>query len=414
MILAIPAVDVPDALQATIANDKARSIILITGGMGETEGGASIERRLKELLKESRQLPSKGPVMVGGNSLGVVSVPGGYDTLFIPESRLPRLPQKLGKNVALLSQSGAFLITRMSRMGGFVPRYAVSTGNQIDLGTADFLEHLLGDPDVAVFACYIEGFRDGEGLRFAKAAREAVRNGKDVVVYKAGRTSAGKKAAGGHTAAIAGDWAVARDLLTQAGCTVARSFDECSDLLILSSLLAGKSAGRGRLAAVSNAGYETVGIADQIDPAGSSLELASFEEGTIESLRRILEKHRLTGLQDVRNPMDLTPMAGDRAHVDVLRAFASDPEVDLLVAGCIPLTAAMKTTESASPDSYARLLIDFAAACEKPVVAVVDGGVLYDPLVDALFEGGIPVFRSMDRALVSLERWVETHRRADG
>ncbi len=405
MILSIPASDVPGVVEETIRHNKARSIVLITGGMGETEGGKNVEDRIKNLLRQSRETPSKGPVMVGGNSLGMISGPGKYDTLFIPEDRLPRRPQRLGENVAVLSQSGAFLITRMSRMGGFVPRYAVSTGNQIDLGTADFLEHLLADPDVNVFFCYIEGFRDGEGLRFARAARKATQLGKDVIVYKAGRTPAGKKAAGGHTAAVAGDWRVACDLLTQAGCMVALSFDEASDLLMLSSLLAGRPVGEGRLGAISNAGYETVGIADQMDPETSALRLAVLNESTVEVLRKLLTQHRLAGLQDIRNPMDLTPMATGPAHVDVLRTFAEDPEVDLLLAGCVPLTAAIQALEPQAPDSYAQELIRISNEIQKPLAVAIDAGTLYDPLANSLLEGGVPVFRSVDRALAALSVW---------
>ncbi|MFH1017063.1 MAG: acetate--CoA ligase family protein [Pseudomonadota bacterium] len=411
MILSIPAPDVPAVLEETISHEKASSIILITGGMGETSGGKSIEERIKDLLRQSRGTPSKGPVLVGGNSLGVVSGPGNYDTLFIPETRLPRRPQKLGRNVSVLSQSGAFMITRMSRMGGFVPRYGVSTGNQIDLGTADFLEHLLSDPDVDVFSCYIEGFRDGEGFRFAKAARKAVSLGKDVIVYKAGRTTAGKKAAGGHTAAIAGDWTVSRDVLTQAGCLVAETFEEASDLLLVSSLLAHRPVGEGRLGAISNAGYETVGIADQMDADSFELRLAVLEEPTITALQKLLAQHRLTGLQDIRNPMDLTPMAADQAHLDVLRVLAEDADVDVLVTGCVPLTAAINALEPQADNSYAQGLLRLMREFKKPLVAVIDAGSLYDPFATSLLEGGMPVFRSIDRALSALGRWVRARRR---
>ena len=39
----------------------------------------------------------------------------------------------------------------------------------------------------------------------------------------------------------------------------------------------------------------------------------------------------------------------------------------------------------------------------KPWVAVVDGGPLYDPMVDVLQSGGVPLFRTADRAPLLLE-----------
>jgi acetate---CoA ligase (ADP-forming) len=298
----------------------------------------------------------------------------------------------------------------MNRMGSFVPRYAISTGNQIDVGTADFLEHLVSDDGVRTFGCYIEGFRDLEGIRFALAAQEAVRSGKEVIVYKAGRTSAGKKAAGGHTAAIAGDWNIAREILSHSGCIFAESFEEWSDLLMLSSLLAGKPVGAGRIGAISNAGCETVGLADRTGTEKGLLELAQLNESTVLALRGVLEHAKLTELQEVRNPLDLTPMANDRAHAEALRAFHDDPNVDLLLHSCIPMTSMIKAIDPADPEGYARMLESLLPTFVKPLVCVIDAGTLYDPLAEALFKAGIPVFRSIDRAVTALSRWATRHR----
>ena len=41
------------------------------------------------------------------------------------------------------------------------------------------------------------------------------------------------------------------------------------------------------------------------------------------------------------------------------------------------------------------------------MVTVVDSGKLYDPLADALEAGGLPVFRSADRAVRTLGKYVE-------
>lgn len=414
IVLSVAAQRVPQMISEIIQNEKAEAITLITGGMGEKAGAKNLEDEVRNILTASRARKDGGPVMVGGNSLGIISVPGGYDTMFIPPSKLPKNPHlPMSRNVALLSQSGAFMISRMNKMGGFVPRYAISTGNQVDLGIGDFLEFLETDDAINVFGCYVEGFKPAEGLAFAKTARRLIASGKDIIVYKVGRSDAGKKAASGHTAAIAGDWNVTEAILTQAGCMVAHSFGEWGNLLMLSSLLAGRSVGRGRMGAISNAGYETVGMADTC-----TLSFADLKPETHQRILGILQTFRLLTLQDIRNPMDLTPMAVDRVHTEVLRAFAADPNVDVLLHACVPLTPAMKTRAPggpegegiATPESFTQFLVTaFKTEITKPLVAVIDSGNLYDPMATMLLEAGIPVFRSADEAMSTFGTWVKAH-----
>ncbi|HEX9743863.1 MAG TPA: acetate--CoA ligase family protein [bacterium] len=422
IVLSVAAKKVPSVLREIIDHDKAQSIILITGGMGEKEGSEGIEEELRQILTESRSRKDHGPVMVGGNSLGLISQPGGYDTMFIPESKLPKHPEiEIGNRIALISQSGAFMISRMSKLGGLLPRCAISTGNQVDLGVSDFLEYLSNDPKIKVFGCYIEGFDKYEGLNFAEVAKTITDRGKDVVVYKAGRSPEGRRAASGHTAAIAGDWVVAESVLTQAGCFVTRSFGEWTDYLELAAGLAGTRPGQGRLAAVSNAGYETVDVADNIHAAvyeqERDLHLTSFTDETIEKIKVALKKFRLDGLVNVRNPLDLTPMAVDAAHIEILKILNDDENVDVIIHGCVPLSPAMKTLPPGGsegegiedPRSYASLLVEaYRKDITKPLVVVIDSGSLYDPMSKKISDSGIPVFRSADNAVKTLGWWIAT------
>ncbi|MGZ5438610.1 MAG: acetate--CoA ligase family protein, partial [Candidatus Aminicenantales bacterium] len=176
-----------DVIKDLVDHGKARSVILIAGGMGEKEGGASIEGRIRDLLSEGRRSGRTTPVVNGGNCLGIVSKPGLYDTLFIPDHKLPR-PKRAGSASAMISQSGAFMICRMSKLPSIEPVYSVSLGNQIDLTASDYLNYLKDDPEVRTFCVYMEGFRPGDGLAFARAIREITASGRAVLVYKAGRS----------------------------------------------------------------------------------------------------------------------------------------------------------------------------------------------------------------------------------
>jgi len=112
----------------------------------------------------------------------------------------------------------------------------------------------------------------------------------------------------------------------------------------------------------------------------------------------------------------VTPMAPDAAFARLLSLVTEDDEVDVVAAGIVPLTPAMQTlppgeghSESINhPESIARKLPEVAAATSKPLVAVVDSGVRFDPLAGELTAAGLPVFRSADRAVRVLCKWVNT------
>ncbi len=423
IVLSVQAGQVPEMVEAIIEGEKAESIILITGGMGEKEGAESLEDELRRIIDASRARADRGPVMVGGNSLGIISMPGGYDTMFVPPTKLPLDPDHpLGKKVALISQSGAFMISRMSKLGGMLPRYAISTGNQVDLGVADFVENLIDDPEVRVIGCYGEGLGRLEGLKLAEASRKLIADGRVVVVYKAGRSAEGRKAASGHTAAIAGDWDVAEGVLSRSGCMVANSFTEWQDLVMLAAALDGRPVGQGRLGAISNAGYETVGIADNLRGPRHSFELAQLSDATGARLADVLEQFHLGELVNIRNPIDITPMAVDRAHVEVVKAMAGDPGVDVIIHCCVPLSPQMKTREPGGPEgdgiedpeAFTKLLIEaFKIEITKPMVVVLDAGELYDPMERMFIMAGIPVFRSADDAVRAFGRWVRARKHAE-
>ena len=69
----------------------------------------------------SRGRDGGGPLFLGGNSLGILSHPGKYDTLFIPEEKLPKQKDEKERRTAFISQSGAYMITRMSFLYAHAP-----------------------------------------------------------------------------------------------------------------------------------------------------------------------------------------------------------------------------------------------------------------------------------------------------
>ena len=393
-----------------IERDAAETIIVIPGGLEEKAGGDVLAGRIRRALDEARARPGGGPLINGGNCLGIRSRPGNYDTFFIPESKLAP-PSGHPAPLAIVAQSGAFALSRMSRLRNMDPKYVISVGNQMDLTVGDHLHHLCDDPEIRVFGVYVEGFARLDGRRFIEAARAISARGGTVVLYRAGRTAAGAAASASHTASIAGDALITSALARQAGVIVADTLVAFDDLVRTLVLLDGKVVAGPRLGALSNAGFECVAIADNL----GSLSPAQFTPRTDSALRAILGRARLGDIVDIHDPFDLTPMGDDETFAAVAEAILGDEGVDIGLIGNVPFTAAMQTLppgadsgeDLGAADAIASRLVDLWRRSAKAWVTVVDGGARYDPLAAALEAGGIPTFRTADAALRTLGAIVE-------
>jgi acyl-CoA synthetase (NDP forming) len=399
MVLSIAADAAPAAVEQVVAAGTAASLILIPGGLGERPGTEEGAAAIGETLLAARRAGRPSPVVIGPNSMGVRSE--GFDATFIPPERMTPADGRPGP-VAVVAQSGAFTLSRLDRLPWLRPAAVITVGNQLDVTVGDCLEHLADDRGIEVAACYLEGFAPGDGDRALRAAARIRERGGTVLWYRGGRTPAGARSAASHTAAVATDDRVAGALAAAAGILEADSLDEFEDLLRLAVLLGGRPPPGLRFAAVSNAGFECVAAADHL----GLLQPAGLSEATRARIERILAGAGLGGIAGAQNPLDLTPIAGDAAFAEAAEAVLDDPGVDLAVIGCVPYTPALQTLpeDLDAPGSVVERLAALAGH-PTPWAAVVDGGRRYDPMADRLEAAGVPVLRSMDRAVRLLARW---------
>lgn len=413
-VVAVGAAQVPGLVDELIELDCAESVMLIPGGLGET---AESEERARQVISKinTAHATGTGPVFLGGNCMGVVSRPGSYDTWFIPEEKLPDFPPGEHHRAAFISQSGAFMLTRLSQCPILNPAYMLSVGNQTDLTLGDLVNWFADSVDVDVIAIYAEGFNDMDGLHFCRGVRRAVAAGKEVIFYKAGRTPEGQTATSGHTASVAGDYVVCESCVRQSGAIVAQSFTQFENLFMLAERLHGKVIHGNRLAAVSGAGFEAVGMADSIQVDDYRMELAPLAPETKLALTALFTEHRLESLVTVTNPLDITPGSDDLVHAEAIRILAEDPRVDAVVAGLDPMSPVMRTLEDPEhvdfdfedDRSIVARMADLLPTLSTPVIGVVDGGRLFDPLVDRLKEAGMCVFRTSDQAVAALAQYLD-------
>lgn len=399
--LAIVTVPAGEALSvvAACARKGVKAIILIPGGFSEIDRHRDVEEKILAMAK------SNGFRVMGPNCLGIVyagSTAGkAVNSFFVPEDKFV-VNFERETNVALLTQSGALGFIEIENLKNAIsPRVIVSYGNQLDVDLCDLVNYFQDDPLVDVIGCYIEGFKPAAGRKFFDIASQST---KPVIVYKAGRTAAGREAAQSHTASIAGEYEVAKAAMKQAGMIVADTMIDHGDLLKTFALLNDFTVKGNRLAAIANAGYEKTSVADNL----GQLAPAEFDDGTWQALKAILP--------DMVRPdalLDLTPMADDAIFEKCIKAALGSPAVDILLVSIVPQSAFLHTTDAEienNPDNIAARIIRLVHAFKKPTVVsvnVVSGaGAVYNHLGRTLDNGGVPTFLTAERAMFCLNAFV--------
>src|SRR5205814_9488520 len=150
-----------------------------------------------------------------------------------------------------------------------------------------------GDPDTDVILLYLESF--GNPRKFARIARRISRT-KPIVAVKSGRSVAGTRAAGSHTAAAATPEMAVDALFRQAGVIRVDTLEELFDV---AQVLASQPLPPGpRVAIVGNSGGPGILAADACEAVG--LQVPELSTVTQEPLSGFLPVGAA-----VRNPVDL-------------------------------------------------------------------------------------------------------------
>jgi len=404
-------VTVPAEATAAVVEDCAakgvRAVLVIPGGFSEANKNRELEERILAVARRS------GMRIVGPNCLGVVyageaSTPSagetgspGLNTFFIPEEKFG-INLERERNVAILSQSGAMGIIEIYNLRGAIsPKVIVSYGNQLDVDPSDLVQYFDEDPMVDVIGLYIEGFKPGAGRKFFEVTS---RSRKPIVVYKAGRTEAGQAAARSHTASMAGEYAVAKAAMKQAGLIVADSMIDHGDFVKTFALLNDFQVKGNRVAVIANAGYEKTYAADSL----GDLELAELDGETVEGLRAVVPPYV--------NPeplLDLTAMVSDDEFERCIDIMLASPRVDALCISIVPQAQVLHTTDSEIEHykkNIAARIVETVHRYKKPVVVsvnVVSGAdAVYNRFGQVMDSGGVPTYLTAERAMVCLNAFV--------
>ncbi|MCL4852758.1 MAG: bifunctional acetate--CoA ligase family protein/GNAT family N-acetyltransferase [Bryobacteraceae bacterium] len=347
----------------------AKGAIVISAGFKEIGApGVELER---QVLEEAQKADIR---IIGPNCLGLMSPPTGVNATFAAGMARPG-------NVGFISQSGALctavLDWSFQEMVGFSA--FISIGSMLDVGWGDLIDYLGNDPRTRSILIYMESI--GDARSFLSAAREVALR-KPIIVIKAGRTSAGGKAAASHTGALTGSDDVLDAAFRRSG--VLR-VNNIADLFYMAEVLAKQPRPKGpRLTILTNAGGPAVLATDAL--ITSDGELGDLNTDTIEELNKFLPPTWSKG-----NPIDIIGDAGPERYAKALEVAAKDPHSDGLLVVLTPqaMTDATQTAEHLKP---------YAKIGDKPVLASWMGGPEVAAGEKILNAAGIPTFPYPDTA----------------
>src|SRR6201991_442657 len=283
-------------------------------------------------------------------------------------------------SAALSSQSGGIgmAIIGFSRSAKMGVSAIVGLGNKSDIDEDDLLTFFEQDENTHIIAQHCEDLKDGRS--FAEVAKRVSKK-KPVVVLKAGRTSAGAKAASSHTGALAGNDKIYEDVFNQSGVIRARSL---RDMLEFARGVPILPTPKGEnVVIITGAGGSGVLLSDAcID---NKLSLMTIPPDLDAAFRKFIPPFGAAG-----NPGDITGGEPPITYVNTVKLGLEDPRIHALILG-------YWHTIVTPPMVFAKNMVEVknamkAKGIEKPIVASLAGDIEVEEAADYLYQNGIVAY----------------------
>ncbi len=359
-------------------------VILFSAGYAEM--GESGRREQEELRRFAR---GAGIRVVGPNCIGIINTHEHIASSFTSGLEIESLiPGAIG----LITQSGGvgncFLTRANDRSIGL--SYFISSGNELDLEVADFVEYFVQDGRTRSIALLLEDLKNP--LKFSRIADQALKAGKPIVALKVGRSEKGREAAASHTGAMSGADSFYDGLFRQR--RISRAFD-IDDLIEVANLFSFYRPPAGnRIAVLTSSGGSGALLAD----LGSDHHL-SFPAPSART------RDQLQGIAptvaSIANPMDITTqfMNDPEVIARYLQAFAEDDNFDILV-----LNFTVSTYDRTL--KVAERIAAIQPSLPKPLIVCWPVGNMARQAFGCLEKAGIPLFFHPSRCLSAVGHFV--------
>jgi acetate---CoA ligase (ADP-forming) len=394
-LVCTPAKAAPEVIEAC-GRKGVKGALLLAGGFSEaSEAGRLLEERTVEVARRH------GVRLIGPNTNGIFTAREACNAIAwfdIPRGPAAMLANSANVMLSILAEA------QFHQYFGF--NTLLSVGNQSDIQFHEYLSAMGDDPDTGAVISYIEGFKDGRA--FIEAAR-GVTPKKPIVMFKAGRTADGVRAARSHSGSLAGDYTVATGVLKQAGITL---LDRSDCLYPVAEALHLLPPMRSRRVAVLSEGGGVITVAaEALSERG--LVLAPLSEATQARIHEIVPN-----ASAISNPVDAGGGTDPRAEYYGLcgAAILADPNVDALMLTGFFGGYARRYGEGVAEMEFkvARDLADLMRSHGKPVVVQSHYAHYRTPALDVLRKAGVPFYRHIEIAaqcLASAADYSEAKRR---
>lgn len=364
-VFAIPAKFVAGALREC-GEKKIPGAVLIPSGFAEA-GEPELQEEIVAIGQEY------GIRLMGPNIYGFYYTPENLCATFCT-------PFDVKGSAALSSQSGGIgmAIIGFSRSAKMGVSAIVGLGNKSDIDEDDLLCFFEQDDNTKIIAQHLEDLKDGRA--FAEAAKR-VSKVKPVVVLKAGRTSAGAKAASSHTGALAGNDKIYDDVFNQSGVIRAKSLRQLLDFARGVPVLPTPKG--ENVVIITGAGGSGVLLSDAC--VDNKLSLMAMPEDLDAAFRKFIPPFGAAG-----NPVDITGGEPPATYQNTVKLGLEDERIHALILG-------YWHTIVTPPMVFAKLMVEVkeemkAKGIEKPMVASLAGDVEVEEAAEYLYAHGIPAY----------------------
>lgn len=374
VLISVPAPFVADVLRDCVKK-KVQNVIIITSGFSEI-GKHDLEEELKQIIDKADMN------VLGPNVMGYKNASVGLDASFVYGN-----PRK--GNVALISQSGALGIGMIYLANNEYMGVSkiIGVGNKLDLDDDDLIDYFAEDPETKVIGLYIEGVKNGRDFM------NSIKNcDKPVIIVKAGRSSAGARAASSHTGSMAGSDKIYDAAIKQAGGIRCRDIVELFDMA--KALNEQPPLQGNKIGIVTNGGGLGILLTDACEANG--LTIPKLSTKTYKKIDKILPD-----IVTPNNPIDIVADAGFYRYEAATRAMLEDPNIDGVIVASVH-------GGYARPEEFIGAIIKMVRErklheeYKKPILVTWVGGREYEDLVLELKSAGVPIYPSSWRTARSM------------
>jgi len=379
-LVVIPAEPALAALEEGAAHGlKAALVFSAKIGEGDDEEDIARGEALAALCDRS------GLRACGPNCMGAASL---HNRLIVHPHPTMRTLEPGSVGLVLQSGGAAHNWVHWATERGIKFSHVITSGNEIDLTLADYVNYLVDDENTQTISLFIEAIRrPGD---FMAAAARALEAGKPIVALKTGRNEASRQSALSHTGAVCGDFDAYLAMCERYGIVNCRTYEEMVETTL--AFQGGRIPQGRRMALVTISGGIVDLLHDYIEDLGA--QVPAFGNKTVQRLEERV-KHGIS----VSNPLDAGGGGMFLPHIaaPICEAVMEDDDIDM-----VAWTMRLPMTEAQAPDPTP--LLDVFEKSEKPAFAferltyrVTDTGRAYQEKI------GVPFLQGLDLTLRTLD-----------